>query len=184
MNVVVVDLFGDVGRSGRTGVEVKSNKGESALMMATVGADELTLTEAHVRPEGERHGAAGHGVCSGPAPADVRQTHKPVEVCNLRRVADIGERCCGVQRVMVDKNAKRLKWRKAPRNRIDLVAPGAVPILIVVGMSRLWAYEAGSQHRACSSTNKIASAEPSSHRPRTQKECAHRRVLARGPENT
>ena len=35
-----------------------------------------------------------------------------------------------------------------------------VPILIVVGMSRLWAYEAGSQHRACSSTNKIASAEP------------------------
>jgi hypothetical protein len=39
---------------------------------------------------------------------------------------------------MVDKNPKRLKWRKTTRNRIDLVAPGALPILIVVGMSRLW----------------------------------------------
>src|SRR5580765_7404502 len=107
VHVVVVDLLRDVGRSGRTGVEVKSNKGESALMMATVGADKLTLTEAHVRPEGERRGDAGHGVCSGSATADVRQTHEPVEVCNLRWVADICERGRGVQRVMVDKNPKR-----------------------------------------------------------------------------
>src|SRR5260370_29444115 len=117
VNVVVVDLFGDVGRSGRTGVEVKSNKGESALMMATVGADELTLTEAHVRPEGERHGAAGHGVCSGPAPADVRQTHKPVEGCNLRREDATGWAGCGNQRGEEVKNAKRRQWLRCRRTR-------------------------------------------------------------------
>jgi hypothetical protein len=73
-----------------------------------------------------------------PPPRMFVKPTNPSKSVILRRIAYIGERCCGVQRVMVDKNPKRLKWRKTTRNRIDLVAPGALPILIVVGMSRLW----------------------------------------------
>src|ERR1700676_249951 len=83
MHVEVVNLLRDVGRSGRTGVEVESNKGKGAVMTAAVRTDELTLTEAHVRAESERCGDAGRGVCAGPTAADVRQTDKSVEVCNL-----------------------------------------------------------------------------------------------------
>ncbi len=43
MHVEVVNLFGDVGRSSRTGIEVKSNKGERALMTAAVRTDEVPL---------------------------------------------------------------------------------------------------------------------------------------------
>src|ERR1700730_8549754 len=92
MHVEVVDLLRDVGRSGRTGVEVESNKGEGALMLVAVRPDELALTEPHVRPEGERRGRAGHRVYPGATAVDVRQTDKPVEVGNLRRIVDIGER--------------------------------------------------------------------------------------------
>lgn len=86
--VEIVDLFGEVGRSGRTGVQVKSNKSIRALMAATVRTDELALSKAHVRLERQRRHRAA--VSSGPAAANVRETHEPVEVTNLRRIADIG----------------------------------------------------------------------------------------------
>ena len=38
----------------------------------------------------QRRGRAVAAVSSGPAAANVRETHEPVEVTNLRRIADIG----------------------------------------------------------------------------------------------
>jgi hypothetical protein len=81
--VVVVDLFGEDCRSNRTGIQVKSNEGECAHMGAAVRADELALTEAHVRLERQRGGRARGGVCSGPAAANVGQTDEPIEVSDL-----------------------------------------------------------------------------------------------------
>ena len=48
VRVVVVNLLSEVGRSNRTGVQVKSNKGERAFMQAAVRTDEFALTEPHV----------------------------------------------------------------------------------------------------------------------------------------
>src|ERR1700730_6231445 len=42
MHVEVVNLFRDVGRSSRTGVEVESNKGKRSVMTSPVRTDELT----------------------------------------------------------------------------------------------------------------------------------------------
>ena len=81
--VVVVDLLGKVSRSNRTGIQVKSNEGERAHMAAAVRADELALTEAHVRLERQRGGRARGGVCSGPAATNMRQTDDPIEVSDL-----------------------------------------------------------------------------------------------------
>jgi hypothetical protein len=43
VHVVVVDLLG---QSDRTGVQVKSDQGKSAVMMAAIGTNELALAEA------------------------------------------------------------------------------------------------------------------------------------------
>jgi hypothetical protein len=51
MCIVVVNLVKDAetGRAARTGrVQVKSNKRESAMVFASIGADESALTETHV----------------------------------------------------------------------------------------------------------------------------------------
>ena len=71
MDVVIMNLFGECGRSNRTGVEVKSNKGERALMLLTIRSNESALTETHVGLERQPHGCARRGVPSGPAAADV-----------------------------------------------------------------------------------------------------------------
>ena len=49
MHVVVMNLLGEHCRSGRTGVQIKSNKGERTLVLLAVRTDELALAEAHVR---------------------------------------------------------------------------------------------------------------------------------------
>jgi hypothetical protein len=46
--VVVVDLLREIGRSNRTGVQIKSNKGQRALMRLAVRTNKLALTKAHV----------------------------------------------------------------------------------------------------------------------------------------
>ena len=51
MHVVIVNLVRELSRSNWTGVEVKSNKGESASMLLAVRADELSQTKSHVRLE-------------------------------------------------------------------------------------------------------------------------------------
>ena len=81
--VVIVDLFGEECRSNRTGIQVKSNKGERAHMGATVRTHELALTKAHVRLERQRGSRARGCVCSGPAAANVGQTDEPIEVSDL-----------------------------------------------------------------------------------------------------
>lgn len=91
VHVVVVNLVSELGRSGRTGVQVKSNEGERASMLSVVRTDEFALTETHVSLERQPHGGVFHRVCSYPAAADMRQSHEPVEVRDLRRVADIGQ---------------------------------------------------------------------------------------------
>jgi hypothetical protein len=51
VHVEVVNLLREVGRSSRTGVQVKSNKGECTPMGLTVSTDELAPSKAHVRSE-------------------------------------------------------------------------------------------------------------------------------------
>ena len=71
VHVVVVDLLGQYCRSDRTGIQVKSDEGESALMMAAIGTDKLALAEAHVGPVRQRLGRSGHRVGSRAATEDV-----------------------------------------------------------------------------------------------------------------
>ena len=71
MYVVVVNLRRERGRSNRTGVKVKSNKSESALMLLAVRAEELSLAEAHVCLERQPARGASRCVCSSPAAPDV-----------------------------------------------------------------------------------------------------------------
>jgi hypothetical protein len=68
VHVVVVDLLGEFARSDRTGVQVKSDKGEREPIVAAVGADVLALTEPHVRLVRQRRSSAGDSVCSSPPP--------------------------------------------------------------------------------------------------------------------
>lgn len=56
VDVVVVNLLGEVGRSNRTGVEVKSNKSERASMLSAVHTNELALAETHVGLERQPRG--------------------------------------------------------------------------------------------------------------------------------
>lgn len=62
MHVVIVDLLNQFGRSNRTGVQIKSNKGERALMLPAVGTDEPALAKSHVGLERQPRGGARHGV--------------------------------------------------------------------------------------------------------------------------
>ena len=130
--VVVVNLFREVCRSNRTGVQVKSNEGERASVLAAVRADESASTEPHVRLECQRRRGACRSVCSGPAATDVGQTHEPLEVCDLRRIADIGEGRARLQRVVVDENSEGFKSRDAARNRVGTDAFGGFAVVIVV----------------------------------------------------
>ena len=90
VHVVIVDLLGEIGRSSRTGEDIESNKSKRALVLAAVCANELAFAESHVCLVSQGCGNAGAGVSSGPAAADVRQTNKSVEVCDLRRIVYIG----------------------------------------------------------------------------------------------
>ena len=82
VDVVIMDLFIDAGRSNK-----------------------LALVEPHVRLKRKtRHGSTG-SVRSHPAAAYVREAHKPVEICDLRRIADVGQRLAGF---------RGLWWMKIP----------------------------------------------------------------------
>jgi len=87
-----MNLLEQAGRSNRTGIKVKSNKGEGASVLLAVRTDEFTLAETHIGLERHSRHGARRGVRSHPATADVRQPHEPVEVRNLRWVVDIGQR--------------------------------------------------------------------------------------------
>ncbi len=80
VRVVVVNLFDEIGRSDWTGEQVKSNKGERALVTATVRADERALVEAHVDLKGQVLRFACFGVGSDSPAANAREAHEPVEV--------------------------------------------------------------------------------------------------------
>ena len=83
MYVVVVNLLNQTGRSNWTGVQVKSNKGERAVMLLAVRANKGSLTEPHVSLKGQRSSRASQRVCSCPAPANVRQSYESIEICDL-----------------------------------------------------------------------------------------------------
>ena len=59
VHIVIVDLVRKTGRSSRIGVDVQSNKGERAVVMAAVRANELAFAESHVCLV--RHGRANAG---------------------------------------------------------------------------------------------------------------------------
>src|SRR5215472_17588680 len=139
MHVVVVNLQEQVGRSNRTGIHVKSNKGERASVLLAVRTDEFTLAETHIGLERQRRGGARPGICSRPATADVSQSHEPVEVRNLRWIVDIGQRLGGIERIMVDEDPERRKPLDTSRNRVRTSACGAFAVAIrIVGVSQLW----------------------------------------------
>lgn len=71
VHIVVVDLVSEIGRSDRTGVQVKSNKGERAFVMVSITSNERPLTEAHVCPKGEGHAGPGRRVGSCAAASNV-----------------------------------------------------------------------------------------------------------------
>jgi hypothetical protein len=83
VHVVIMNLGNQTGRSNRTGIHVKSNECERALMLTAVRADKPALTEAHVglKRQPRRDASRGVGSCS-PA-ANVRQSNEPVEIGDL-----------------------------------------------------------------------------------------------------
>src|SRR5260370_41333676 len=144
-------------RSSRSGVQNKSNKGERTLVAAAIHANEFALAEAHVRLKSQRRGGARFRVHTRPAPANMRQTHKPVKICDLRWIVDIGQRVGGIQRVMVDGNPKRLKRDDAPGNRIDQGATGVfAAVIVIAGKCRLWAQQTRTYRGARRATDQIA----------------------------
>jgi len=144
VHVVVVNLLRQGGRSDRTGIQVKSNKGERTPMLAPVDSDELALDEPHVRLVRQRH--CGSGAGTGPASSDVRQTHEPVEVGDLRWVTNVGQCHSWIKRIMVDGDSEGLEWHDASGNWLEQRASAPPAIVIpVVSISRVWAQKAASQ---------------------------------------
>ena len=87
-----MNLLSEVGRSDWTGIEVKSNKGESALMTVTVRADEGALVKAIVNLEGQVRRFASNGIGPHTAALNARQSHKSVEVRDRRDFVDLRQR--------------------------------------------------------------------------------------------
>src|ERR1700730_5905304 len=137
VHVEFVNLLGKVCRSNRTGVQVESNKGERTPMGASVRTDELALAKAHVRLIREWHCGACSSVRSGPAAADVRQTHDPVEVVDLRWVANARHRHAGSQRVMVDNNPERFEWGAATGNWTNNWAMALLLVILLPSIGRI-----------------------------------------------
>ncbi len=109
-------------------------------MPLAIRGDEFSLAETHVRLERQSRGGARRGVRSHPAAADVRQTHEAVEICDLGRIVDVGQRGGGVQRVMVDEDPEGLESRNPSRNRIRIDARRMFAVaIIIVGDRQLWA---------------------------------------------
>ena len=81
--VVIVDLEWETGRSSRTGVQVKSNESEGAVMLPPVSSNELALTEAHVGLIAKRHGFISHRVGSRSASTNVGEPDEAIEIGNL-----------------------------------------------------------------------------------------------------
>lgn len=71
MDVVIMDLLSECGRSNRTGVHVDSNEGERGSMFVTPYVDDSALAEAHVGLKCQPRSGTRCRVCSGSASADV-----------------------------------------------------------------------------------------------------------------
>ena len=115
MHVIVMNLLDEHCRSGRTGIQVKSNKGERPPVLPAVRTNELALTEAHVCLVRQRRGDTPSGLCSRPASADMCQTHEPVEVCDLRRSLILASATVGLS---------GLSWMKTPNGLNGARPPG------------------------------------------------------------
>lgn len=148
VHVVIVNLFGEVSRSDRTGVQVESNKDERAHTLAAVDADVLALNEAHVRLVGQILGKIGSGVRSDPAAEDMGLTHESVEVGDPGKVVDCAQWLQRIQTIVVDEDPEGLKWSTAPGNRVRPVTFNRDGHRPVVSQSRLRRQKAGSQYSA------------------------------------
>jgi hypothetical protein len=138
VNVVIVDLQWDAegaGRSNRTGVEIKSNEGERSVMLAPVRSDELALTEAHVGLIRKRHGCPCRRVRPGSTSTNVGKSNKAVEIGDLRRIVDVCQRICGIQRVVVNEDPKWFEPGNSTRNGIWAYTNPVLPVLRVVIVS-------------------------------------------------
>ena len=134
VHVVVVNLLGKNGRSDRTGIQIKSNKSESSVMVTSIGADELALAKTHVSPERQRCRRTRGGVRSGPAAVDVCQTNVAIEIGDLRRITEATQGIGRVQRVMMDKDPKRRKGCAPAWNRVGPASTGT--LVFVFSMCR------------------------------------------------
>jgi hypothetical protein len=129
MRVVVVNLFREIGRSDWTGVQVESNESKRALVTPAVGANERPLVEAHVGLKRQVLRFTGVGVGPDPATANPREGHEPVEVGNVGRLVDVGQRRVGQRREMVDENPE---WRKRPESNRNRFGPANVRAMVIV----------------------------------------------------
>jgi len=133
-----VDLFSEISRSSRTGIDIESNKGESALVSTAMVIDEFARAESHVCLE--RHGRtdARGRVRPDAGSANVRKTNEPFEVCYLAGVVDVRNRDGGIQRKVVDHDRERFERSHAPRNRIGTRFLRISAAMFVEGMRGLW----------------------------------------------
>jgi hypothetical protein len=132
-----MNLLREVCRSGRTGVQVKSNKDEGPTALMAVYVDEHALPKTHVRLVRERCWGT-HGVRSSSATSNVRQTHQPVEVCNLRRIVNVCQRSGGIQRVVVDDDPEGFEWCATARNWLEPGALAPFSVFILPGNRMAW----------------------------------------------
>src|ERR1043166_5203475 len=106
-----MDLLIQICRSDRTGIDVKSDEDERAVMVIAIFAHILTLHESHVGAERDRPSEPR----SGAHATDLRVSDDAVKVGNFGWITDESQRCRNTwQRIMMHENAK---GRRAPRNR-------------------------------------------------------------------
>lgn len=115
-------------------------------MEAAVNTDELALAEAHIRLVGKWRGDACGSVGSSPAATDVRQTNDPIEVCDLRRIANACDRVGRIQWVVMDGDSERFEWNYTARNWLESGASALASLAISgIGMDWVWKQKTGSQ---------------------------------------
>jgi len=110
--------------------------------MFTVCANELALTKAHIRLEGEWYAGPGCRVGSRAAAADMRQSHEAFKIRDLRRIAKVGQRKGGIERIVVDENCERRERRHAPGDRVRLA------LVVLISTGGRWTQETSPRQSA------------------------------------
>ena len=97
-----MDLLGYVSLSNWTGENIQSYEPQNTLMLLTIFCEELTFHETHVGLERQRVGEPR----TSSGATDSVQSHKALEIRDLRRFGKARQRSCGrLGWKMVDEDA-------------------------------------------------------------------------------